>query len=68
MGFLTGYKTYLTAAGLAGLGLYQLSTGDVQGGIQSVLAAAGVAGLRSALATAAKTSPPAPTPRRPGGF
>lgn len=47
---MNGYKTYVAAAGLAGLGLYQLSQGDIQAGIQSIFGALGAFGLRSAIA------------------
>ena len=51
MNVLSGYKTYLVAAGLFGLALYQVSQGDYQAAIQSLLAALGAVGLRSAIST-----------------
>lgn len=52
MGLLTvisGYKTYIAAAGLLGLALYQATTGDMTNAAQSVLAALAAAGLRHAV-------------------
>ena len=46
---LNGYKTYIAALGLAGLALYQLSNGQVDQGVQSILAALTAAGLRHAV-------------------
>jgi hypothetical protein len=46
---LSGYKTYLAAAGLLGLALYQASTRDYQAAIQSFMAALATAGLRNAI-------------------
>lgn len=51
---LSGYKTYLAAAGFLGLAVYQFSTGDFQNAVQSVMAALGAAGLRSAVAQIGK--------------
>jgi hypothetical protein len=47
---LSGYKTYIAAAGLFGLSLYQLSQGQYDQAGQSILAALAAAGLRSAIA------------------
>jgi hypothetical protein len=47
---LNGYKTYVAAAGLVGLAVYQFSQGQVETGVQSVLAALTAAGLRHAVA------------------
>jgi hypothetical protein len=47
---LSGYKTYVAAAGLVGLAVYQFSQGQVETGVQSVLAALTAAGLRHAVA------------------
>jgi hypothetical protein len=55
---LTGYKTYIAAAGLFGLSIYQASQGQYDQATQSILAALAAAGLRSAIANAA---PPAKT-------
>lgn len=51
---LSGYKTYLAAAGLFGLALYQFSTGDVTNAVQSLMAALTAIGLRHAVAKLAK--------------
>lgn len=48
----SGLKTYLAAAGLFGLALYQASTGDYVGAYTSVMAALAAAGLRHAIAKA----------------
>lgn len=45
----TGIKTYLAAAGLAGLALYQLSVGSYEAAYQSFMAALAAFGLRSAI-------------------
>jgi hypothetical protein len=47
---LSGYKTYLAAAGLVGLAVFQVSTGQYEQAVQSALAALTAAGLRHALA------------------
>lgn len=47
---LEGWKTYLAAAGLFGLALYQFSTGDYMTAWQSVMAALAVFGVRQAMA------------------
>lgn len=47
---IDGLKTYLAAAGLAGLALYQLSVGEYEAAWTSLMAAAAAAGLRHALA------------------
>ena len=47
---LSGYKTYVAAAGLVGLAVYQFSQGQVETGVQSVLAALTAVGLRHAVA------------------
>lgn len=49
MQLLTGWKTYLAAAGLAGLALYQVSVGQFESAMQSFLAAVAAFGLRSAM-------------------
>lgn len=48
LAFLSGWKVYLAAAGLAGLALYQLSTGEFEAAATSFLAALAAAGLRHA--------------------
>ena len=53
---LTGYKTYIAAAGLAGLAIFQASTGDYPQAIQSLLGALTAAGLRHAIAKNTKTA------------
>ncbi len=47
---LKGYKTYIAAAGLLGLAIFQFSTGQVAPGLQSLFAALSAAGLRGAIA------------------
>src|SRR3954454_21699072 len=49
---LAGYKTYIAAAGFVGLAVYQLSQGEVNPALQSVLSALTAVGLRSAIAKA----------------
>ncbi|MFZ9794200.1 MAG: hypothetical protein ACO3F3_17885 [Gemmataceae bacterium] len=49
MDLLNGYKTYLAAAGLFGLALYQFSQGQVEQAIQSFLGGLAAVGLRNAL-------------------
>ncbi len=44
-----GYKTYVAAAGLLGLALYQLSLGEFEGAAQAFLGALAAAGLRDAI-------------------
>lgn len=46
---LEGYRTYLAAAGLLGLAVYQVTHGEIEPGIQSMLAALAAFGLRAAL-------------------
>lgn len=41
----SGYKTYIAAAGLVGLGIYQISQGDVQTGVASLMAGLAVFGI-----------------------
>lgn len=50
---ISGYKTYIAAAGLAGLALYQISQGDIPGAYQSLMTALGAAGVRHAVSKAA---------------
>ena len=50
MNVLNGYKTYIAAAGIVGLALYQASTGLYDQAVQSFLAALAAAGLRNAIA------------------
>ena len=49
LGVLNGYKTYIAAAGLLGLGVFQLSTGQIPLGIQTIFSALATAGLRNAI-------------------
>lgn len=49
MNLLTGYKTYLAAAGLLGLAVYQFSQGQVELAMQSLLGAMAAFGLRQAM-------------------
>jgi len=46
---LQGRRTYIAAAGLLGLALYQLSQGDTAAALQSFLAGLAAFGLRSAI-------------------
>jgi hypothetical protein len=48
---LSGWKTYLAAAGLVGLAIYQVSQGQIEPAVQSILAALAAVGLRSAIST-----------------
>ena len=50
MDILKGYKTYIAAVGLVGLAVWQFSQGQVELGVQSLLAALAAFGLRRALA------------------
>ena len=50
LGVLNGYKTYIAAAGLVGLSLFQFSTGQVPLAIQTLFSALATAGLRGAIA------------------
>lgn len=50
MNIINGYKTYIAAAGLLGLALYQFSAGDIPSAIQSIMAALAAFGLRQAIA------------------
>ena len=47
---LDGYKTYIAAAGLVGLSLFQFSTGQIPLGFQTLFSALAAAGLRNAIA------------------
>lgn len=49
MNLLNGYKTYIAAAGLMGLALYQFSQGQVEQAVQSFLGALAAFGIRNAL-------------------
>lgn len=46
---MSGYKTYLAAAGLAGLAVYQFSQGDYAKAVETAMAALAAAGLRHAV-------------------
>lgn len=46
---LSGSKTYIAAAGLCGLALYQLSQGQISDGATTLLQALGAAGIRHAI-------------------
>jgi len=50
MKWLDGKKTYLAAAGLFGLALYQVSVGQGDQAVQSLLAGLSALGLRHAIA------------------
>jgi hypothetical protein len=45
-----GYRTYAAGVGLIGLGVYQLTQGDVDRGLASVMAGLAAFGVRAALA------------------
>ncbi len=47
---LSGFRTYLAAAGLLGYSLYQLSNADYPGAWTSLMAALAAFGLRQAIA------------------
>ena len=47
--FLDGYKTVLAALGLIGLGVYQMSQGEMELGLQSLMAGVTALGLRHAV-------------------
>jgi hypothetical protein len=49
LNLINGYKTYLAAAGLFGMALYQFSQGQFDQASQSFLAALAAAGLRHAV-------------------
>lgn len=51
MSWIHGWKTYLAAAGLAGLALYQLSQGDYATALHTLGLAGVAAGLRHAVTT-----------------
>lgn len=44
-----GWKTYLAAAGLFGLALYQFSVGEMTSALESAMAALAVFGVRHAM-------------------
>jgi hypothetical protein len=46
---LNGFKTYIAAIGLIGLGLWQLSQGQVEAGFASILSGLAMLGLRQAV-------------------
>ena len=50
MKIVEGYKTYIAAAGLLGLSLYQVSLNHYDQAAQTFLAALAAAGLRNAIA------------------
>lgn len=49
LSFLDGWKTYIAALGLLGLGVYQMSQGQFEVAMQSIMAAFAAFGLRKAL-------------------
>jgi hypothetical protein len=53
---LDGYKTYIAAAGLIGLAVYQASEAQYQQAAQTIMAALAAAGLRSAISKGGSTS------------
>lgn len=69
-GATKGYKTYVAAAGLIGLGVYQISTYDadisnVHTGVETILAGLGMLGLRHAIPAVTPAPAPAPAPAAP---
>ena len=50
LAIVSGYKTYIAAAGLFGLALYQASTADYATSWQTLMAALAALGLRHAIA------------------
>ncbi len=50
MSFLSGYKTYIAAIGLIGLGIYQASKGDIDTGVQSIIQGIAIITGRQAIA------------------
>ncbi len=48
MNFLSGYRTYIAAAGLFILGVVDLIDGDQMAGVQKIVEAMGFFGLRAA--------------------
>lgn len=48
---LSGYKTYIVALGMVAKGIWQITQGDVQGGLQSIMEGLGFAAMRSAVAS-----------------
>ena len=51
--WLDGYKTYLGGLGMIGLGVYQLSQGEIQAGLQSLAEGLAVIGIGHKIAKAA---------------
>lgn len=47
--FLAGYKTYIAAAGLFGLGVYQLSQGQFDAAVHTIMLALAAYGGRQAI-------------------
>ena len=52
--YLDGKKTYIAAAGLFLLGVYDFLNGDSMAGLQKITEAAGLAGLRHGVSTTIK--------------
>jgi hypothetical protein len=55
--FLDGYKTYVAAAGLIGLALFQFSSGDYPAAWQSMMAGLAAFGLKHAVSRAVDAAP-----------
>ena len=53
LNFLEGSKTNIAAIGLIALGIYELTQGQLEKGIQDVMAGIGLIGLRHAVAKVA---------------
>lgn len=45
LSWLSGIKTYIAGIGLVGLGIHQLSQGDIQVGIESIAAGLAIIGI-----------------------
>lgn len=67
-GPFSGFKTTVAAVGLVALGVYQLTTGDVVTGGQSIVAGLGILGARFGTpgTPATPTDTPATPPSPPG--
>ncbi len=51
MEFLSGKRTYIAAAGLFLLGVFDVVNGDTPAGVQKIVEAMGLAGLRAGIST-----------------
>lgn len=46
---LDGYKTYIAGIGLIALGVYQITQGQIEVGVQSIIAGLGMMAIRNAI-------------------